>query len=175
MPVRGTQSLVHTLGDCWRRPSLLGLELLWRWIFGIPALLLLYYEAARIFATDPLAGTGYEAFSLQDPWRAAVVAQDMFAAIWPPVKHVAIWILPILAFVWSLISGVGRNIVLRRYDPALPMRPATLIVLQLLRVVMLGASIAAWFAAIRWAAGYALGSATSEVEPNLVLYFALVI
>ena len=33
--MRGTQSLVHTLGRCWRRPSLTGLEVLWRWVFGI--------------------------------------------------------------------------------------------------------------------------------------------
>src|SRR6202000_2119339 len=101
---------------------------------------------------DPLAGTGYETFSLQDPWRAAVVAQDMFAAIWPPVKQAALWIVPVLVIAWSLASGIGRNLVLRRYDRALPMRPSTLILLQLLRVVMLGAIIAAWFSAIRWAA-----------------------
>jgi hypothetical protein len=173
VPDRGTQSLVHTLADCWRRPSLLALELVWRWAFGIPALALLFYEGARIAAGNPLAGTGYESFSLQDPWRAAVIAQDMFAAIWPPVRHVALWMLPLLAVAWAVVSGVGRNAVLRRFDPALPRRWGTLIVLQFLRVVMLGASCAVWFLAIRWAAGYALG--TGEAEPNLVLYLALVI
>ena len=40
--VRGTQSFVHTLSECWRRPSLTALEVVWRWAFGIPALLLLW-------------------------------------------------------------------------------------------------------------------------------------
>lgn len=166
---------MHILADCWRRPSLLGLELLWRWAFAIPALLLLYYQAVHIFSSDPLAGTGIDTFSLQDPWRAAVIAQDAFAAIWPPIRQVALWIVPLLAVAWSVLSGIGRNLVLRRLDPSLLMRPAALIALQFLRVVMLGGTVAAWFAAIRWAAGYSLGPATSEAEPNLVLYFALVI
>ena len=46
--VRGTQSFVHTLSECWRRPSLTALEVLWRWAYGIPALLVLRYEAMRI-------------------------------------------------------------------------------------------------------------------------------
>ena len=46
--VRGTQSFVHTLSECWRRPSLTALEVLWRWAYGIPALLVLRYEGMRI-------------------------------------------------------------------------------------------------------------------------------
>ena len=33
--VRGTQSFVHVLATCWRRPSLTALEVAWRWAFGI--------------------------------------------------------------------------------------------------------------------------------------------
>ncbi len=48
-PVRGTQSFVHTLGACWKRPSLTALEVLWRWSFGIPALMLLSYQALGVW------------------------------------------------------------------------------------------------------------------------------
>jgi hypothetical protein len=171
--VRGTQSLVYTLADCWSRPSLLGLEIAWRWLFGGPALLLLYYEGARILAatSSQLEATGIDQFSLQDPMRGAVMVSDAFAILWPPVLHVAIWLVPLLAIGWSVVSGIGRNIVLRRYDPALPMRLSALIALQLLQIVALGASFVAWFLALHWAANYALG----EGEPKLVLYCALVI
>ena len=37
-PIRGTQSFVHTLAACWKRPSLTALEVLWRWAFGDPRL-----------------------------------------------------------------------------------------------------------------------------------------
>ena len=39
--VRGTQSFVHTLSACWRRPSLTALEVLWRWAYGDPALVVI--------------------------------------------------------------------------------------------------------------------------------------
>lgn len=170
---RGTQSLVHTLGYCWSRPSLAGLEVLWRWLFGAPALALLYFVGAHIYAATSarLAATGIDHLSLLEPMQAAVVASNVFAILWPPVLHAVFWIAPLLLVGWSFASGVGRNVVLRRYDPALPMRPVTMIVLQLLRVLALGGTIVLWFAAIHWAAGYSLRGN----DPSLVLYFALVI
>ncbi len=171
--VRGTQSLVHTLADCWSRPSLLALEVAWRWLFGAPALLLLYHEGARILAATAgqLEALGIGQFTLQDPMHGAVIIADAYAVLVPPVLHAAMWLVPLLAAGWSLVSGIGRNLVLRRYDAHLPMKPLQLIILQLLRVTALAGSFAAWFAAIRWAANYAL----SGDPPNIVLYCALVI
>lgn len=171
--VRGTQSLIHTLADCWSRPSLLALELTWRWLFGAPALLLLFYEAARTLAgiSSRLQATGISDFTLQDPVRAAVVVSDAYAVLRSPVLHLVLWLAPLLVVGWAVVSGIGRNAVLRRYDRALPRKTAVLIALQLLRVVALGGSFVLWFLAIHWSAGYALSGA----EPNLVLYCALVI
>lgn len=171
--VRGTQSLVHTLGDCWSRRSLIALEIGWRWLFGAPALLLLYYEGARILAmtASQLDAIGMAQFSLQDPMRAAVMVADAFAVLKPPVLQTALWLLPLLALGWSVASGFGRNLVLRRYDLTLPKKPLQLTLLQLLRIAALGGTFAGWFVAIRWAANYSL----SGGEPNFVLYCALVI
>lgn len=171
-PIRGTQSLVHTYAECWSRPALLVRELAWRWLFGIPALLLIFYEGARIYAATgtQLEATGIAQFSLEDPMRAAVMVADAFAVLKGPVLHAAMWVLPVLAIGWAIASGVGRNLVLRRYDAALPMKPLPLVIVQLLRIVALGGSFAAWFFAIHWAAVYSLSR-----EPNLVLYCALVI
>jgi hypothetical protein len=66
---------------------------------------------------------------------------------------------------------VGRSFVLRCYDSFAAFRPITLTALQILRVVALGASFVGWFEAIQWSATTTLTGA----EPNLVLYFALVI
>src|SRR5215475_3035731 len=131
--VRGTQSLVHTFAACWSRPSLVAMEVAWRWLFGAPALLLLYYEAARILTVtaSQLEATGITRFTLQDPMRSAVMVADAFAILWPPVLHAAMWILPLLAVGWSVFSGVGRNLVLRRYDRTLPMKVSALVILQL--------------------------------------------
>ncbi len=169
--LRGTQSLVQVFGYCWSRPSLLLLEIAWRWLYGVPALLLMYYEGARLLASVPLAATGIYEFSLQDADRATVILANVWETLTPPLFHVLLWLGPLLGLGWALASGLGRGYVLRRYAPELPFRPGMLIVLQLLRVIALGASFVAWFAAIRWSANTTL---TGEA-PNLVLYFALVI
>jgi hypothetical protein len=173
MTVRGTQSFVTTLSECWRKPSLLALELLWRWLFGAPLLALLWFEALRVYAAtvQQLHGTGIFQFSLEDPPQAAVVIADTWAVLWPTVLHVLLWLVPAAILVWSLVSGVGRNLVLRRYDRSLPWRPGQMIALQLIRMLAFAGSVVGWFAAIHWSAQYAL----SGPQPNLVIYSVLVI
>jgi hypothetical protein len=178
---RGTQSFVHILGQCWRRPSLLGLELLWRWTFGIPLLALLAVTALRIWnATGAqIRATGLFDFSLQFPLNGAVSIAQAYEILRGPVAHSLAWLLPIAIAAWALAAGLGRNCVLRRYDRTLPWRFPATVVLELLRIVALCASFAFWFVLIRWAANLSLAgtSTTAETagEPNLVLYCALVI
>jgi hypothetical protein len=173
MPVRGTQSFVHILGECWRRPSLLGLEVLWRWAFGIPFAALLAWEGWRIYAATAsrLAGTGINDVSILDPMHAAVVTADVYAILAPPVFHALLWLVPLGIVGWAVASGIGRSAVLRRYDPSLPRRWGALTMLQLLRVAFLSGSFVLWFAAIRWSANITL----SGDAPNIVGYLALVI
>jgi len=169
--LRGTQSLVHIFGYCWSRPSLLLIELTWRWLYGTPALLLMYYEGQKLLASVPLASTGVYDFSLQDTDRATVAIANLWEMLTPPLFHLLWWLAPLLGLGWALASGIGRSFVLRRYDPSLSFRPLTLSALQTLRILALGGSFVGWFKAIQWSANTAL----SEGEPNLVLYFALVI
>ena len=173
MQLRGTQSFVHILGDCWRRPSLLALEVLWRWAFGIPFAALLAWQAWNIYAanTGPLASTGINDVSLLDPMHAAVVTADVYAVLAPPVFHALLWLIPIGIIGWAIASGIGRSAVLRRYDPSLPRRWGALTILQLLRIAFLAASVALWFRAIRWSAAVTL----SGDAPNIIAYLALVI
>lgn len=165
--IRGTQSFLGTLAECWKRPSLLGLELLWRWGFGIPALALVGWEAFRILSSVSLAGTGIGHFSLIDSVTAAQIISATLDVLLPPVREVARWLLPMLALAWALASGFGRSLVLRRYDRALRLAPWLMVALQLLRIVVLGASVALWFACLHWAAW----SSLSGPSPDLVVYF----
>jgi hypothetical protein len=173
MPVRGTQSFVHILHNCWRRPSLLALEVLWRWLFGIPLIIVLGWQGWRIYsATAPqLAGTGILDASIADPMRAAVALSDVYAILAPLILHTLLWLVPVAIVAWAVISGIGRNAVLRRYDPSLPRRWGALIIMQLLRVIFLAGSFVFWFAAIQWAGATTL----SGDSPNFIGYFALVI
>ena len=173
MPVRGTQSFVHIFRDCWRRPSLLALEVLWRWLFGIPLIIVLGWQGWRIYsaAAAQLAGTGILDASIADPMRAAVALSDVYAILAPPILRMLLWLAPVAILAWAVASGIGRNAVLRRYDHSLPRRWPALIILQLLRVIFLTGSFILWFAAIQRA-----GTATlSGDSPNFIGYFALVI
>jgi hypothetical protein len=170
---RGTQSVVRVLSECWSRPGLIALEILWRWLFGIPLLAVLAWQGLRVYSAvaSQLAAAGVNQLSLTDPMSAAPIIADAYAAVTPPIVHVASWLVPFAAFAWAIVSGVGRNAVLRRYDGSLPRRPVTLSALHLLRIIFLGASFWLWFASVQWAANHSL----SGDEPDLVTYSALVI
>jgi hypothetical protein len=165
--VRGTQSLLHICADCWKRPGLLGRELLWRWGFGIPAAALLCYQGVHIAAavSPDLSG-----LSLSDPMQAGQQIAQAAAAIKPEIEHVAAWLGPLLAIAWAIASGLGRTVVLKRLDTSLHAAPFTLILLQLLRMAALIGVWLGWYRAIQWAA-----NVTLSATPNLVGWSAWVI
>jgi hypothetical protein len=178
---RGTQSFVHILALCWRRPSLVGLELVWRWSFGIPLLVVLWYAGLHIWGETVarLRATGIFEFSLQYPMAGAEQVSDAIDVLKAPALHATAWLLPVAMVAWAVAAGLGRNAVVRRYRPETPRRPGAMIVLQLLRIAALCAMFAVWFLAIRWAANFSLANVSlggdAKGEPNLVLYCALAI
>jgi hypothetical protein len=175
-PVRGTQSFVHTLSACWKRPSLTALEVLWRWAFGAPAAALIWYEATRILGETQIDFGALKRMTVLDPMTAAATLSQTASELLPGVLRVAEWLAPLLLVVWVVVSSFGRVAVLRRVDGNLQARPGTVMVLQALRLADLGGSFVAWFACLQAAAGYAVnGPIAAGLEPNLVLYCALAI
>lgn len=175
-PVRGTQSFVHTLSACWKRPSLTALEVLWRWAFGSPAAALIWYEATRILGETQIDFGALKRMTVLDPMTAAATLSQTASELLPGVLRVAEWLAPLLLVVWVVVSSFGRVAVLRRVDGNLQARPGTVMVLQALRLAALGGSFVAWFACLQAAAGYAVnGPIAAGLEPNLVLYCALAI
>ncbi len=171
MTVRGTQSLVYICAFCWKRPSLLGWELLWRWGFGIPAAAILYQQGTRIASSVSLNQESLSNLSLSDPLGAGQQLTAVAAALTPTLVRAALLLVPLLAVAWAIASGLGRSAVLQRLDPALRASPSTLILLQLLRIAALVAVCVGWYHAIGWAADATLSSAA----PNLVAWSAWVI
>ena len=188
-PVRGAQSFVHTITVCWHRPSLVALEVAWRWLYGIPAVALVYFQVRAILlhATrgtfDP-ATLGLDRTLLNDPvgalsadpLGAAGKFSGAIAIVKPDLVHLATWMLPTLILTWIVISSLGRTLVLRRADPALRARPITLMLLQLVRMAALCGIFWVWFSVISLASRYAINNPIAAgSEPNLVLYCAMVI
>ena len=174
--VRGTQSFVHTLSECWRRPSLTALEVLWRWAYGVPALLVLRYEAFRILRATPIDLAALRNMTVVDPMGSATVLAKTMEALLPLVLRVALWLAPLMVVAWVVLSAIGRTAVLRRADRRLHSRVGTLIVLQAVRVVALLGSFAVWFWCMERVAEMTVtGPVSAGGEPNLVGYFSLVI
>jgi hypothetical protein len=179
--VRGTQSFVHVMASVWRRPSLMALEVLWRWAVGIVSLWLLGTYGRRVWLTatqgtaDP-ARVNLDHFNLTDPMAASLRVADAMTRLLPPALHVAMWLVPLLLALWVVAAAFGRTAVLRHMDPSLPARRATLIVLGAIRVIFLTATVILWLWLLTWSGEVAVtGPASSGAEPNLVLYFALII
>jgi hypothetical protein len=163
--------LVHICAFCWKRPALLERELLWRWGFGIPAAAILYHQGARIAASVSLNQENLPNLSLSDPLAAGQQLTVAAAALTPSLVWAALWLGPLLAVAWAVVSGLGRSAVLQRLDPALRSAPLTLVLLQLLRISALVAVCVGWYRAISWAADTTLSGA----DPNLVAWSAWVI
>jgi hypothetical protein len=174
--VRGTQSFVHTLSECWRRPSLTALEVLWRWAYGIPALLIVWYEGSKILRETPMDFAALRSMTVLDPMGAAGTLAKAMEALLPAVLRVALWLAPVMIVAWVLVSSVGRTMVLRRVDRQLHRQLGTLIVLQAVRVMALLGSFVFWFWCLERVAELTVtGPVAAGGEPNLVGYFALVI
>lgn len=171
-PVRGTQTLVGQMGWVWRRPWLTALEICWRWLWGVPLILVGRLGAKQILSVLPTEATGIAAINPQNPWVAAVQLADAWARYRPLVVLDLSRLAPIAALAWIVVSGLGRSVVLKRMEPRLAMRPAAMMGLQAAWLVLLAGAGWSWLGAMQWVASTHIGS---QGEPDLVGYAAWVI
>ncbi len=167
-PVRGTQLLVEHMGGIFHRPSLIAIEVAWRWLFGIPFLLVCWQQALKILAAYPLESSGFNSIDTQNPWVAAVQISNVISFYEPPVLVVLRWLLPIAALIWIVISGLGRGFLLKRLNPQVRFRPFTIMVTQGAWLGLFALAIWGWLCSMQWDAATHINVAG---EPDLVGYF----
>jgi hypothetical protein len=172
VPLRGTQSLVGQMDWVFTRPSLTALEIGWRWLFGIPLLLVCWRQAQQILAALPPESTGLAALDAQNPWVAAVQLSDAWTLYQPHVVAVLRWLLPVAALAWVVVSGLGRSLVLKRLNPRPAFRPLGMIALQAAWLALFAVICWGWSRSMAWAAATHI---PSTGEPDLVGYSADVI
>lgn len=170
-PVRGTQLLVEHMSNVFRRPSLIAIEIAWRWLFGVPFLLVCWKQAQQMLAAFPLESSGFNSLDTQNPWIAAAQIANVASYYEPHLLAVLRWLLPAAALAWVVLSGVGRNLLLRRMEanrsPCLPFRPIATIVLQAAWLILLALTLWGWFRSMQWAAATHI---SASGEPDLVGY-----
>ena len=165
--LRGTQSVVGQMGWVFVRPSLTALEVAWRWLFGAPLAVVCWIQARQILAKLPPQNTGLDTLDLGNPWVSSIKLAAAWDSYHPHIVGVLHWLAPVAAVAWIILSGVGRNLVLKRMEPRLRFRPMGLIALQAAWLGVLAATGWAWFRSVGWAAATHIG--TGE-EPDLVGY-----
>jgi hypothetical protein len=169
-PVRGTQSFVGVMVEVFKRPSLVGIEITWRWVFWVVVAGLVWWRPwvnpssqwsfAKILA--------YEASGRSIGYAAPFRDIETVAGLW----KVAF----VVSMVWAVASTVGRCAILPRLDNRLRVRWVTTAVLSMLRVLTL------WL--VWWLWGWILVETTQRMvyarmargdEPSYVLGFAIVV
>ena len=169
-PLRGTQSLVGQMGWVFERPSLTAIEVAWRWVFGIPFLLVCWMQAQRILIAAPLESAGLTSLDPQNPWVTAAQLAHAWALYLPHVSAVLRWLLPVAALAWVVVSGLGRSLVLVRLganaESRLRFRPLAMIVLQATWLALFAAIVWGWLCSMQWAAATHIPAAGGE--PDLV-------
>ncbi len=179
-PQRATQGFVATLTHVWNRPSLTAIEIAWRWVFGIPAALLLYRVGERVLDGVPWRDTGVGNISanqlLTDPLRASAALAAFVAVVLPGVERAAVWMGPLLFCYWVVVSTVGRTLLLRRLDGRLRPRPLTLLLLQGLRVLPIAAVGMLWWFGVQALATYTIVNPILQgSDPQMMVYVGCMI
>jgi hypothetical protein len=169
------------MGSVWKRPSLTALEVLWRWVIGLPSLYLIATCAWRIWlgatggTADP-ARLHLARITVTDPFGAAQRIVFAGSQLLPPALYAALWLVPVLLVAWVVVAAFGRAAVLRRMDPSLAPRRFVLLILGAIRIAALTATVVVWLRVILWAGATTItGPGSRREEPNLVLYFTLII
>jgi hypothetical protein len=182
-PVRGTQLLVEHMGEVLRRPSLVALEVGWRWSVGIPFLLVLWRQVDQVLAAYPLDSSGFNSIDTQNPWMAVTQLANVWNYYEPPVTAVLRWLLPVAALGWVVASALARNLMLMRLAAIpehnvqttdmqttgmrLPFRPFSMIALQAALLSLLTLTLWGWYRSIEWTAATHISAVG---EPDLIGY-----
>jgi hypothetical protein len=166
-PLRGTQSLVGQMGWVFAHPSLTALEVLWRWLFGVPFLFVCWMQSQKILIVLPPDSTGLTTLDPQNPWVAVVQLGNVWTLYQPHVAAVLHWLLPAAAVAWVVVSGLGRGLLLKHMEPTLRFRPFSMIVLQAAWLALFLFTCFCWLRSMQWVADATI---TPAAEPDLIGY-----
>jgi hypothetical protein len=171
-PLRGTQSLVGQMGWVFARPALTAIEVVWRWLFGLPFLVVCWIQTRNILDELRPGSAGLSNFDPQNPWVAAAQLSNAWALYQSRVAAVLCWLLPLAALAWVVVSGLGRSFILKRMDSTLPFRPVAMIALQAAWLAFFALTCWGWFSSIQWVASTHI---TPSAEPDLIGFAVWVI
>jgi hypothetical protein len=153
------------MGWVFARPSLTAMEVGWRWLFGVPMLLVCSIEAKKILLALPPQSAGLATLDAQNPWLAAGQLSSAWALYQPHLAAVMHWLFPAAALAWVIVSGLGRSLIFKRMEPTRRFRPFSMIVLQAVGLAGFVLTGWAWLRSMQWVAATHI---TPNAEPDLI-------
>ena len=153
------------MGWMLRHPGVVAVEVAWRWLFGIPFLLVCWARLQHILTVLSPEDSGLSNINAQNPWLAAGQLNRAWWQYEPLIAHELRWLIPSAALVWIAVSGIGRNLTLKISEPRLRFRPLAMMGLQAVWLAFFGGVCWSWFRYIGRAAAthFPTGS-----EPDLI-------
>jgi len=182
--LRATQSLVSHMGFVWSHPTLTLIEIAWRWLLGVPFLMVAWGQVQLILAQIPPSTAGLDRLNWTNPWLSSVILADAFGRYQPAAVTVLRWLLPVGIAGWAVVSGLGRTLVLARMqaldsssDPIPGVRFSMrklpgMIALQAVWMLALLSCLWVWYRGVGWASATHI---TVGAQPDLVGYLCWLI
>lgn len=140
------------MGWMLQHPAVVAVEVAWRWLFGIPFLLVCWSRMQHVLTILPPEESGLTSINAQNPWIAAGELSRAWWQYQPLIVQELRWIAPVAALAWILISAFGRNIALKLAEPRIRLRPVAMILLQTAWLIVFGGICWGWFRSVGWAA-----------------------
>lgn len=160
----------------WKRPSLTGLEIWWRWLVGVVLLVLVKLAFASYGVEFGVDTTALRSASVFQPVAAIKTVEGLCGTLWAYYEPNLSMLIPVAVVLWLVVAAVGRTVVLRRLDGTLRNRRFAMLALGTLRAGLLAAAWGIWIYGVRLAVSVSItGPAARQMEPSIVLFCAMLI
>jgi len=148
-----------------RHPAVVALEVGWRWLFGIPFLLVCWSRLQHVLTILTPENSGLTNINPQNPWIAAGELSRVWWQYQPLIVNELGSIVPIAALAWILVSALGRSLALKTAEPRIRFRPTAMLLLQTAWLIVFGSICCGWFWSVARVASthFARGN-----EPDLI-------
>lgn len=154
-----------------RDPAIFLVEILWRWCFGILACVVIFSSGVMLLSPLHIGNAWDSAWSAHDVRRIGPLVLTILLILGEKAVLAAIAVPAALAVLWSVLSAVSRNIIVRRLRTGVTfLRFRSILALQVLRAFL------TWLSAVLVIAAIVGGAlvATRGPRPDLALYYLIV-
>jgi hypothetical protein len=164
------QHLEHILRD----PSIVAVELAWRWAFSLSALALCAFAVYRLQHAVVIFPEEQQMLASRAPLQIAEALLEIWHRMHPLLIRLGVVVVPAIVILWLIAATLGRGFVTSRIFEPVPAGPrwSSLFVLHVLRVLSFFLLIGAYFASSR-ATAFVSNPESPNYAAALLVFLAL--